>query len=854
MWIVKLALQRPYTFVVMAMLIVLLGVGAILHTPTDVFPEINIPVVSVIWFYNGLPAEEMEKRITIYSEYSTSATVNNIKHIESQTLNGVAVVKLYFQPNVKIEQAFAQVTAISQGILFRMPPGTKPPLIIQYNASSVPILQLSLSSKMLSEAEVYDWGIFKLRQQLAVIQGITIPAPYGGKVRQIQVDIDPERLHEKGLSPFDVANAVDAQSLMLPSGRARIGPTDYTVSINSSPKFVSEFDDIPIKYVDGSWVLMRDVAHVRDGFAVQQNVVRRDGTKGVLVTILKGQGASTLDIVNQVKALLPRIKASAPPGLDIELLFDQSLFVTAAVRGMLIESVIAACLTAALILLFLGSWRSTLIIAVSIPLSVLCSLAILSALGMTINVMTLGGLALAVGILVDDSTVEIENIHRNLAQGKGIEQAVLDGAHQIAVPAFVGTLAICVVFVSVIFLNGPARFLFVPLALAVVFAMLASYLLSRTLVPVMAKYLLAGEHERDQSADRYSVWSQSVGPFARVYYSFNDAFDWTRDRYLVALHWTLLHRRATLGAFGLLLASGAALVPWVGRDFFPSVDTGQFRLHVNATPGTRLEETERRFTEVEDEIRKVIPPTDLKLVLDNIGVPAEPFNLGFGEGATLGQSDGEILVSLNAHNHGPTADYQRELRLRLRQKFPDLEFYFQPADIVSQILNFGLAAPIDVRVQGFEPDKNLRLARELRDKIARLPGAEDVHIHQITAAPDLRISVDRVRAASLGLTEQDVANDVLVSLSGTTETAPNFWLDPVSGIPYLISIQTPPYRIDSLNAIRTTPMLASRCRHRNCLATSRPSSAATPCSPSHTPISSQLSTCMRARRIATWVV
>ena len=607
MWIVKLALRRPYTFVVMALLILLLGIASIRKMPTDIFPEIDIPVVSVVWQYPGLSPDQMAKQITTFSEYTISSAVDNVKNIESQTLAGVSVIRIFFQPNVRIDAAIAQVTAVSQTILRRMPPGTQPPFIIRYNASSVPILQLALGSKTLSEAQLYDYGIYRVRQAIAPVRGATLPLPYGGKPRQIMVDLDPQALLGKGLSPLDVSNAINAQNLTLPTGTTKIGEREFIVGLNASPDTIAELNDVPIKQVNGSMVYIRDVAHVRDGFAVQTNVVRQDGFRSALLTILKNGGASTLDIVNQIKGLLPSMRAAAPPGLEMKELFDQSIFVRSAINGVVKEGLIAALLTATMILLFLGSWRSTFIVIVSIPLSILVSLCALSLLGYTLNVMTLGGLALAVGILVDDATVEIENIHRNLTQGKPVQRAILDGAQQIAVPAFVSTLAISIVFVSVVFLTGPAKYLFTPLALAVVFAMLASYLLSRTLVPVMVKYLIRG-HEGEKSMRN---------PFTRIQQSFEKHFEILRQGYVDALAWSLQNRATLFALFGLVVGSALVILPVVGRDFFPTVDAGQFRLHVNALPGTRLEQSEQIFSRVEDAIREVVPPQDLDLVLDN---------------------------------------------------------------------------------------------------------------------------------------------------------------------------------------------------------------------------------------------
>src|SRR5438270_1264688 len=721
MWIVKLALRRPYTFVVMALLILLLGVASIKNTPTDIFPEIDIPVVTVVWQYSGLSADQMAKQITTFSEYTISSAVDNVKNIESQTLAGVAVIRIFFQPNVRIDSAIAQVTAVSQTILRRMPPGTQPPFIIRYNASSVPILQLALGSKNLSEAQLYDYGIYRVRQAIAPVRGATLPLPYGGKPRQIMVDLDPQALLSKGLSPLDVGNAVNAQNLTLPSGSSKIGEREFTVTLNSSPDTVAALNDVPIKQVNGSMVYIRDVAHVRDGFAVQTNVVRKDGTPSALLTILKNGGASTLDIVNQIKALLPGMRAAAPPGLEMTELFDQSIFVRAAISGVVKEGVIAALLTATMILLFLGSWRSTFIVMVSIPLSILASLSILSLLGYTLNVMTLGGLALAIGILVDDATVELENIHRNLAQGKPIQRAILDGAQQIAVPAFVSTLAICIVFVSVVFLTGPAKYLFTPLALAVVFAMLASYLLSRTLVPVMVKYLIRGQ-EGEKPTPNF---------FTRIQESFNTRFGKLRQRYVDPLAWSLQNRLSVFILFLILVGSAFAILPIVGRDFFPTVDAGQFRLHVNAPPGTRLEESQKIFSNVEETIREVVPPSDLALVLDNIGIP-QGINLAFSDNATISSADGEILVSLKSDHRGSTPAYMKILRQKLAERFPQLSFYFQPADIVSQILNFGLPAPIDIQIAGFADKPNYAIARQVEARVKQIPGAVDVGLHQVT--------------------------------------------------------------------------------------------------------------------------
>src|SRR5438552_5772127 len=701
MWIVRLALRRPYTFVVMGLTILLLGVFAIVTTPTDIFPEIEIPVVSVIWNYDGLTSEDMASRITTFSEYTISSAVSDVRTIESQTYPGVAVIKIYFQPNVNVEAALAQVTAVSQTILRRMPPGAVPPFIIQYNASSVPIIQLALSGKGIPEAQLYDYGIYRIRQQIAPIQGITLPLPYGGKPRQIMVDLDPQALLSKGISAADVSNAVNLQNLTLPSGSVKLGPREYRVSLNSSPDAVAAFNDLPVKYVNGAVVYVRDVAHGRDGFAVQTNIVRQDGRRSALLTVIKKGGASTLTIVKQLRELLPTIRAAAPPGMEIKELFDQSLFVRAAIAGVLTEGAIAAFLTGLMILLFLGSWRSTLVVITSIPLSILTSLAILSAIGQTLNVMTLGGLALAVGILVDDATVEIENIHRNLGLGTRLVQAILDGAQQIATPAFVSTLSICIVFVPVVFLVGPAKYLFTPLAMAVVFAMLASYLLSRTIVPTLVRHLLG--------AETHGEGATAAGFFGRIHDAFQRRFERLRAAYVRALERALARRARVLAGFAVAVVSGLALLPFVGRDFFPTVDTGQFRLHVRAPAGTRIEETEQVFAEVEAAIRRIIPKNEIVSIIDNIGQP-QSINLAFTDSVTLGPFDGEVLVSLNPEHHAPTARWTKTLRERLPREFPGVTFFFQPADIVSQILNFGLPAPIDVQVTGFNQQATHEIA------------------------------------------------------------------------------------------------------------------------------------------------
>jgi CzcA family heavy metal efflux pump len=801
MWIVRLALNKPYTFIVASILILVMGFTSIATTPTDIFPNIDIPVVTVIWSYQGLSAKEMEQRVTTFSEF-VMAVVNDVKAIDSQTVNGASVIKISFQPQVRIDAAMSQIGAAVNSIRFRMPPGVNPPWILRFSASTVPIIQLSLSSDTLSESELYDYGLFRVRQQLSTVPGTLLPAPYGGVARQIMVDMDQNALLAKGITPMDVTAAINAQNLTLPSGTAKIGTHEYTVSTNSSPVDALSLNDVPVKTVNGSLVYMRDIAHVRDGWAVQQNASRADGKPNVLLSVMKTGSVSTLDIVNQIKHdVLPTSRAAAPKGLKITELFDQSLFVRASIEGVLREGIIAACLTALMILLFLGSWRSTLIIAVSIPLSILSSIIVLSALGETMNTMTLGGLALAIGILVDDATVTIENIHRHIGS-QSLKDAVLIGASEIATPTLVSTLTICIVFVSVVFLTGPAKYLFTPMALAVVFAMLASYLLSRTLVPVLVNFLLRTEHSFEGHSDPSSA-KRSI--FGRINDRFNQGYFWFQDRYTQALRIFLDHRKSAVIASMAVMSTAFVLLPFVGRDFFPAVDSGQIRLHVRAEPGTRIETTKVLFSQVEEQIRKTIPANEVGLIIDNIGLSPETFNYAFGDGATISSADGEILIALNEKHHGPSERYVKELRSKLQRQFPDLTFFFQPADIVTQILNFGLPAPIDVQVQGYDP-ANYEIARHMRERLATAPGTVDVHMHQVVNAPDLHLDIDRVRAAQFGLTQQDVANSIYISLSSSAAVQPNFWLDPKMGITYTVAAQTPQYRINSINALENTPI------------------------------------------------
>ncbi len=800
MWIVRLALRRPYTFVVLALLLLILGPIVILRTPTDIFPNINIPVVSILWNYQGLNPDDMSNRIVFQTERALTTLVDDISHIESQSLNGIAVVKVFFQPHADITKAIAQVTAISQTQLRQLPPGTTPPLVITYSASSVPIIQLALSGQSLSEQQLFDYGVNFIRTRLITIPGCAIPYPYGGKQRQVQVDLDTNALQSKGLSPLDVVNAISAQNIVLPSGTSKIGAFEYAVDTNSSPTTVAELNQLPIKTTGSTTIYIRDVAYVRDGFPPQTNIVRVNGQRSVLLTVLKSGQNSTLDIIAGVKSLLPQIAAGLPPQLHINALADQSLFVRASIDGVIKEATIAACLTGLMILIFLGNWRSTVIIAVSIPLSILTSIIVMSALGETINIMTLGGLALAVGILVDDATVEIENINRNLAQGKEVEHAILDGAQQIAVPAFVSTLAICIVFVPMFFLSGVARFLFVPLAEAVVFAMMASYLLSRTLVPTMAKYLLRG-HEAESLAA-----SQSRNPLVRMQIKFEEAFERFREGYHKLLERCLHHQRAFLLVFlGVCLASVVFVVPWLGQDFFPAVDAGQFKLHMRARTGTRIEETARLSDLVEQSIREQIPPKEIDNIIDTIGLPYSSINLSYSNSAPIGPGDVDILVSLSK-GHRPTAQYVHDLRLRLPEEFPGVTFSFLPADIVSQILNFGLPAPIDIQVVGYNVNANRAFADKLLERVQQIPGTVDLRIQQPFDQPYLHVDVDRTKAQQVGFTQRDVANNLLVSLSGSFQTTPEFWVDPKTGVSYSIATQTPQYRVDSLQDLENIPV------------------------------------------------
>jgi CzcA family heavy metal efflux pump len=798
MWIVRIALDRPYTFVVLALLIVILSPVVILRTPTDIFPNINIPVIAVAWQYTGLNPEELEGRLTSVYERVLTTTVDNIEHIESTTVSGQAIVKIFLQPTASLDTANAQVTAVSQTILRQLPPGALPPLIINYSASSVPILQLGLSGKGLSEQQLNDMGQNFIRPQLVTVPGAVVPFPYGGKQRQVMIDLNPNLLQAKGLSPQDVLNALTNQNLVLPAGTAKIDEFEYDVRVNSSPRTVDELNSLPIKQVGASTVYLRDVANVRDGFAPQTNVVRQDGHRGVLLSILKAGTASTISVVQGIHDLLPRVAQTLPPELKIQPLADQSIFVKAAVNGVIREALIAACLTALMILLFLGSWRTTLIIAVSIPLSILTSVIILSFLGQTINIMTLGGFALAVGILVDDATVEIENIERNLAQGKEIRRAILDGASQIAVPAFVSTLCICIVFLPMFFLAGVSKFLFVPLAEAVVFAMLASYFFSRTIVPTMALYLLrSGEH----NAGRRNVFSRFQAGFER-------GFQRLRLSYQLLLT-TAVHRRSVfIPAFLLVCLSIFLLVPWLGQNFFPGSDNGQFILHIRAKSGTRIEETARTCDLIEASIRRQIPSREVDNILDNIGLPYSSINYMHSTSGLIGAADADIMVSLNEKHH-PTADYVRNLRKTLPRDFPEVTFYFLPADMVTQVLNFGLPAPIDIQIDGADIEGNRQVAERILAELRHVPGLIDLRIQQQFDYPTYDINVDRTKAAQGGLTERSVATSVLNSLSGSFQITPIFFLNWKNGVSYNLVAQTPQYKVQSLQDLANTPITAT---------------------------------------------
>ena len=803
MWIVRLALRRPYTFVVAALLLVLVTPLVLLRTPTDIFPSINIPVVSIVWSYAGLDAQEMEQRFNYNQERSLTTTVNDIEHIESNAYNGVGVVKVFFREGTSVDGGVAQVTAIAQTIIRSLPPGTTPPLIIRYSASTVPVLQYSISSPKLQEQEIFDLTANQIRVGLATVQGASMPWPYGGKMKLVSVDLDLAALQAKNMAPVDVLNAISAQNLVFPSGTAKIGGSEYAVELNASPKVLEELGELPVKTLNGAVIRVSDVAQVRDGYIPQQNVVRNNGVRGALLTIYKSGAASTLAVVNGVKKALPRILSGLTPDLEVKEFADQSVFVRSAISGVVREGVIAAALTALMILLFLGSWRSTLIIALSIPLSVLTSIAILSALGETINLMTLGGLALAVGILVDDATVAIENIHRHMASGKPLDDAILDGAQEIAMPAFVSTLCICIVFVPMFFLTGVAHYLFVPLAEAVVFAMLASYVISRTLVPTLVMWFYRNVRHDSHPAPTGRHW------LAALQDRFQSGFERFRQGYGVLLGAVLRRRRPFASVFLFFCLGSLLLVPQLGQDFFPSVDAGQFRLHIRARSGTRIEEMAKLTDEVEVAIRQEVPPEELRGLMDNVGIPVSSINLSYNDSGLLGTGDADILVSLNAE-HRPTSGYVGRLRARLNREFPGMTLYFLPADIVSQSINFGLPAPFDVQVVGRNQDKNREVASRLANRIRQVSGAVDVRVQQPADLPKFKVDIDRTKAAEMGLAERDAANSVLLSLSGSGQVQPVYWLDPRVGIQYLVALSVPQRQIDSLSALGAIPVNASR--------------------------------------------
>jgi multidrug efflux pump subunit AcrB len=807
MWIVEVALKRPYTFVVLAVLIAIFGLRATLTTPTDIFPNINIPVISVVWTYTGLLPGDMSGRVVYYYERTLTAQVGDIEHIESQSLDGYGVVKIFFQKNVDIAAAMAQVTAASQTVLKLLPPGITPPYVLSYNASSVPILQLGLSSKKLPEMQLFDSGQNFIRPQLATVAGAAVPSPYGGKVLDVQVDLDQQAMQAHNVSADDVVNAVSAQNLILPAGDEKIGKFDWNIALNASPVMLDRLNNLPVRKVNGTVIFVHDVAYVHRGAPPQTNIVRVNGARAVLMTILKAGSASTLDIIDGVKALLPRVRTSLPAGLELNTVGDQSVFVKAAVFGVIREAVLAAALVGAMILLFLGSWRSTVIILTEIPLAILFSLTALSWLGESINVMTLGGLALAVGILVDDGTVTIENINYHLELGKPIEPSILDGARQIVIPAFVTLLCLCIVFVPMFQLGGVAGYLFRPMAEAVVFALLGSFILSRTLVPTMANYLMSGHHadqERGLTRDA-GLLERCSRPFRRFQRGFEARFERLREGYRSLLALALARPVGFMIGFLACVLLSFLLAPFLGRNFFPAVDSGQILLHVRAQPGTRIEETARLFEFVEDTVRRTIPAAEIDNIVDNIGLPFSGINMAYQNTGTIGPGDGDALISLKA-DHGPTADYIRELRSVLPQKFPGTTFSFLPADIVSQILNFGLPAPLDLQVIGNDQTANYAYATELEKRIRRVPGIADLRIQQVLDYPQINVEVDRTLAGEVGLTQRDVANSLLVTLSGSGQVQPNFWLDNQNGVSYPIIAQMPQYRIDSVSDLSNVPI------------------------------------------------
>jgi multidrug efflux pump subunit AcrB len=805
MWIIRLALNRPYTFVVAALLLLLVTPFVLIRTPTDIFPSINIPVVSIIWGYTGLSAREIEQRIIYTQERALTTTVNNIEHIESTSYDGIGIIKLYFQPGVTISTAVAQVTAVSQTILRQLPAGATPPLIVQYDAATVPVLQYGIGSNTLSEQQTFDIALNQIRVGLVSVPGIAIPYPFGGKQRLVSVDLDPRKLEEKNLTQTDVTNAINNQALVFPSGTTKFGATQYPIDINTFPGRIDALNELPIKVLDGAEIRVGDVAQVRDGYDPQQNIVRQDGVRSTLMSVFKSGTASTLNVVSGAKQAMANVLKTVTTAVQVKEFGDQSLFVRAAVSGVVREGVIAAALTALMILLFLGSWRSTIIIAISIPLSVLASIAVLSLMGETINLMTLGGLALAVGILVDDATVTIENVERHMSLGEKLEDAILKGAGEIALPAFVSTLCICIVFVPMFLLSGVARFLFVPLAEAVMFAVAASYILSRTLVPTLIMWF-EQNHHKSGGEQHVALW---VRPFVALQQLFERRFDRLRGGYHNLLGTTLTHRVVFAVVFLAFCAGTWILVPFLGQDFFPAVDAGSFQLHVRAVAGTRVEETAKIVDQVEAAIRQRIPAKELQGIVDNIGLPVSGINLSYNNSGTAGSADADVIIALQ-QNHQPTAKYVRQLRLDLHEKFPGAEFYFLPADIVTQTINFGLPAPFDIQILGRDLATDHKIAGALAQKLRSVPGAVDIRVQQPAHLQRLQFTVDRTKAAGVGLTERDVASSVLLSLSGSGQTAPSYWVDPTTGVQYLVNVRAPEYRLTSLNALEALPVSAGQ--------------------------------------------
>jgi CzcA family heavy metal efflux pump len=804
-WIVQIALRRPYTFIVFSLLIAIFGVLSALRTATDIFPNINVPVVAVVWTYTGLLPNDMSGRVTYYYERTLSAQVGDIEHIESQSLDGYGVVKIFFQKGVNIRAALAQVTAASQTVLKLLPPGITPPYVLSYNAATVPILQLALSSTTLPQMKLFDLGQNFIRPQLATVQGAAVPSPYGGQVRDVQVDLDQRAMQAHDVSAADVVNSISAQNLILPAGDEKIGKFDWNVALNASPVLLDKINDLPVKKVNGTVIFLHDVAFAHDGAPPQTNMVRVDGVHAVLMTILKAGSASTLSVIQGVKALLPRVEESLPAGFGLHAVGDQSLFVKGAIVGVLREAVLAAGLVGVMILLFLGSWRSTMIIIVSIPLSILFSVTLLAMLGETINVMTLGGLALAVGMLVDEGTVTLENIFFHLEQGKEVEPAILDGAQQIVVPAFITLLVLSIVFAPMFGLGGVAGYLFRPLAEAVVFALIGSFVLSRTLVPTMARYLLHAHGHADLHA---APAPRSRNPFKRFQEGFERYFAWARGHYRSLLSLAIRRPKPVIIGFAVIVVLSLGLAPLLGENFFPSVDSGQILLHVRAQPGTRIEETARLFEFVEQTVRRTIPPAELDNIVDNIGLPYSGINMAYQNTGTIGPEDGDALIALN-EGHAPTEKYIKELRTVLPRKFPGTTFSFLPADIVSQILNFGLPAPIDLQVIGNDQKANYAYATDLLKRIRKVPGIADLRIQQVYNYPQLNVDVDRTLAAEVGLTQRDVANSLLVTLSGSGQVKPNFWLNAENGVSYPIVAQMPQYRIDSVSDLSNLPVTSA---------------------------------------------